>query len=116
MNKFTMGVIVLACAAAGAAQAGNPDAGKEKSRPCAACHGADGNSPAPSFPKIAGQHYDYLLKALQDYKSGARKNAIMAPQVANLNQRDFQDLAAFFSAQHGLVTRKNSYLVPAGKH
>jgi cytochrome c553 len=94
---------------AGAAQAGNPEAGKEKSRPCAACHGPDGNSTAADFPKLAGQHYDYLVKSLRDYKSGARKNAIMAPQVANLNQRDFEDLAAYYSAQSGLVTRKSSY-------
>ncbi len=94
--------------------AGNPEAGKEKSRSCAACHGADGNSPAADFPKLAGQHYDYLVKSLRDYKSGARKNAIMGPQVANLNQRDFEDIAAFYSQQQGLLTRKNSYLVPKG--
>lgn len=96
--------------------AANPEAGKEKSRTCAACHGADGNSAAGDFPKLAGQHYDYLVIALKDYKSGARKNAIMSPQVANLNQRDFEDLAAFYSHQQGLVVRKNSYLVPSGKH
>ena len=99
-------------ALAGAAHAGNPEAGKEKSKTCAACHGADGNSAAADFPKLAGQHSDYLVKALKDYKSGARKNAIMAPQVANLTQRDFEDIAAFYSSQQGLVTRKNSYLVP----
>jgi cytochrome c553 len=116
MMKLSTGVIVLAFSCAGLAHAGNPEAGKEKSRPCAACHGPDGNSPAPNFPRLAGQHYDYLVKSLRDYKTGARKNAIMAPQVANLNQRDLDDLAAYYSEQHGLVTRKNSYLVPAGKH
>ena len=109
-------VMVTAAAAllglAGAAHAGNPEAGKEKSRTCAACHGPDGNSAAADFPKLAGQHYDYLVKSLKDYKSGARKNAIMSPQVANLTQRDFEDIAAFYSQQQGLVTRKNSYLVP----
>jgi cytochrome c553 len=116
MNKLSIGVLVLALSAVTNAQAGNPEAGKEKSRPCAACHGPDGNSPAPNFPRLAGQHYDYLVKTLRDYKSGARKNAIMAPQVANLNQRDFDDLAAYFSEQHGLVQRKVSYIVPSGKH
>jgi cytochrome c553 len=111
MMKLSIAVVVSVLAWAGAAHAGNPEAGKEKSKPCAACHGADGNSAAADFPKLAGQHYDYLLKTLKDYKTGARKNAIMAPQVANLNQRDFEDLAAFFSRQQGLVTRKNSYLV-----
>ena len=116
MLKLTAAATVLVLAWVTAAHAGNPEAGKEKSRTCAACHGADGNSAAADFPRLAGQHYDYLLKALRDYKTGARKNAIMAPQVANLNQRDFEDLAAYFSEQQGLVTRKNSYLVPSGNH
>lgn len=112
MTKLVLfAAIVSAVALSVPAQAANPDAGKEKSRTCAACHGPDGNSPAAEFPKLAGQHYDYLVKSLKDYKSGARKNAIMTPQVANLNQRDFEDLAAFYSGQQGLVTRKNSYLV-----
>jgi cytochrome c553 len=116
MKKLSTVAVVLALSSIGAVQAGNPEAGKEKSRTCAACHGADGNSAAPNFPRIAGQHYDYLLKSLRDYKSGARKNAIMAPQVANLNPRDFEDLAAYFSEQQGLVQRKVSYIVPSGKH
>ena len=107
---------VAAAVTAGAAHAGNPAAGKEKSRTCAACHGPDGNSAAADFPKLAGQHYDYLVKTLQDYKAGVRKNAIMAPQVANLSHRDFEDLAAFYSVQQGLVVRKNPYIVPSGKH
>ena len=85
--------------------AGDPAAGQTKSKPCAACHGPDGNSQAADFPKIAGQHYDYLLKSLKDYKSGARKNAIMAPLVANLTQRDMEDLAAYFASQKGLVLK-----------
>ena len=109
-RQVVAAALLVLCASA--AYAGNPEAGKEKSRPCAACHGADGNSAAADFPRLAGQHYDYLVKALRDYKTGARKNAIMVPQVANLNQRDFEDLAAYFSEQQGLVTRKNSYLVP----
>lgn len=54
---------------------------------------------------IAGQYYDYLVKTLTHYKSGARKNPIMAPQAANLSQRDIEDLAAYFSQQQGLVTK-----------
>jgi cytochrome c553 len=115
MKKLFTAAVTLALAS-GFAAAANPEAGKEKSRPCAACHGPDGNSPAPDFPRLAGQHYDYLLHTLKDYKSGVRKNAIMAPQVANLTQRDLEDLAAFYSGQQGLVTRRNPYLVPAGKH
>jgi cytochrome c553 len=105
MNKTLLAACSLIIAASAPALAGDADAGKKKSQTCAACHGSDGNSPAPDFPKIAGQHYDYLLKALKDYKSGARKNPIMAPLVANLTQRDIEDLAAYYSSQRGLVTK-----------
>lgn len=97
------GCVVLL--AGGAAQAANPAAGKEKSKTCAACHGPDGNSAAPDFPRLAGQHYDYLVKALSDYKSGDRKNAIMAPLANTLSKRDIEDLAAFFSRQQGLTVK-----------
>lgn len=97
------GCVVLL--AGGVAQAANPAAGKEKSKTCAACHGPDGNSAAPDFPRLAGQHYDYLVKALSDYKAGERKNAIMAPQAANLSKRDIEDLAAYFSRQNGLTVK-----------
>ena len=81
-------------------------AGKLKSAACAACHGAEGNSLAPDFPRLAGQHEDYLLRALLDYKLGHRKNPIMQGQVANLDKRDLADLAAWFASQSGLETRR----------
>jgi len=112
----TLVIAAFAALAVGSAHAGNPAAGQEKSKPCAACHGPAGNSAAGDFPKLAGQHYDYLVKALKDYKAGIRKSAIMAPLVANLNPRDIEDLAAFYSSQQGLVVRKNPYMVPSGKH
>lgn len=90
--------------AGGSAYAGNIAAGKEKAKACAACHGADGNSASADFPKLAGQHADYLLKSLQGYKAGTRKNAIMAPMAANLSQRDMEDLAAYYASQQGLAT------------
>ena len=102
MNKILVSAWCLALFASGGALAADPVAGKEKSKTCAACHGPDGNSQAADFPKLAGQHQDYLIKALNAYKSGARKNAMMAPLAANLNQRDIADLAAFFSQQQGL--------------
>ena len=108
-------ILLSALLTLGTAYAANPEAGKEKSRTCAACHGADGNSGTGDFPRLAGQHYDYLVKALRDYKTGKRKNAIMAPQVANLSERDLDDLAAYYSHQQGLVVRKNPYLVHSGK-
>lgn len=102
MKKHVLIVCGVMMLASGGATAADPAAGKEKSKTCAACHGPDGNSPAAEFPKLAGQHYDYLVKALNDYKSGARKNPVMAPQAANLSKRDIADLAAFYSQQKGL--------------
>ncbi len=106
MKKIMIVVCGAMLIASGHAFAGNPAAGKEKAKACAACHGTDGNSASADFPKIAGQHYDYLVKSLQGYKSGARKNPIMAPMSTNLSQRDIEDLAAYFSQQQGLTTFK----------
>jgi cytochrome c553 len=91
--------------ASGVALAGNPVAGQAKSKNCAACHGADGNSATADFPRLAGQHADYLLKAMKDYKAGVRKNPIMAPQMANLSVRDMEDLAAYYASQPGLAQK-----------
>ncbi len=78
---------------------GDAAAGKAKAAACGACHGADGNSVNPMWPKLAAQHAPYLVKQLKDFKSGARKNAIMSPQAAALSDKDMQDLAAYFSGQ-----------------
>ena len=90
---------VAAAVTAGAAHAGNPAAGKEKARACAACHGPDGNSAAADFPKLAGQHYDYIVKALHDYKAGERTHPSMRAIAASLNDRDMADLAAFYATE-----------------
>jgi cytochrome c553 len=103
--KSSLVLVLTAALFSGSALAGNPAAGEAKSKPCAACHGADGNSATADFPRLAGQHADYLVKALLDYKSGARKNPIMAPQAANLSKRDMEDLAAFFSRKQGLAQK-----------
>lgn len=105
IKNMLWAVTCAAVLASGAVQAANPEAGKEKSKTCAACHGPDGNSAAPDFPRLAGQHYDYLVRTLSEYKAGERKNAIMAPQAANLSKRDIEDLAAFYSRQSGLVVK-----------
>lgn len=106
MKKMLFAACCAVLFAGAQAQAADVAAGKEKSKSCAACHGADGNSPAPDFPRLAGQHFDYLVKALNDYKNGARKNAIMAPMAANLSQRDMADLAAYYSHQQGLILKR----------
>lgn len=83
-------VAVAADLAAGAAKA------KEV---CSACHGADGNSTDVNNPRLAGQHPDYLAKALRDYKSGDRNNAIMKGFAAALSKKDIENLSAYFSTQ-----------------
>lgn len=92
-----------AMAAAQSQPATAPKSGApEKAAACAACHGADGIKVIdPSYPILAGQHRDYLLRALQDYKSGARKNAIMSGQAAGLTKKEMQELAAYFAALPG---------------
>ena len=82
--------------------AGSPEAGQQKSEVCVACHGTDGKSVDPSYPNLAGQHESYLVKALSDYRSGKRTNAIMAGFAANLTNQDIEDLAAWYSSQDGL--------------
>ena len=84
---------------AGAQAAGDIEAGKTKSAPCAACHGADGNSPNGAFPIIAGQYQDYLMRAMEEYQTGERKNPIMSGLAAPLTEQDRADLAAYFSSQ-----------------
>jgi cytochrome c553 len=98
-------MIAAALAFGSLANAADSTAGKEKSKVCAACHGENGISQAPDFPKLAGQQTDYLVRALNDYKSGARKNPIMAGQVANLKREDIADLAAYYSSQQGLAVK-----------
>ena len=101
MNSIKPIVIGIALAAlAGTAQAaGDAAAGKAKAAQCAACHGEDGNSASPQFPRLAGQYADYIMRALEDYATGARQNAIMAGFAANLTAEDRADLAAWYSRQ-----------------
>lgn len=92
--------ISLAIFTAGAIQAdGDPAAGQAKSQICAACHGLDGNSLMPQNPVLAGQVPGYIAQQLARFKSGVRKNAIMAGMTQLLSEQDMQDLDAWFSSQ-----------------
>ena len=84
--------------------AGDPAAGKEKAAVCQQCHGLDGNGPTPQFPKIGGQHAGYIVQALEDYKTGARQDPVMAAFSTALSKQDQQDLAAWYANQGGLYT------------
>lgn len=100
MNKWLVSVsIVLAMVVVNAQAAGDAAAGKTKSATCLACHGADGNSANAVWPKLAGQHPNYIKKQLQEFKAGARKNDLMSPMAMPLSDQDMDDLAAYFSSQ-----------------
>lgn len=78
---------------------GDAEAGKTKAAVCAACHGVDGNSTVPMWPKIAGQHAQYIERQLKLMKSGARQVPEMMGIVAGLDEQDFADLAAYYAGQ-----------------
>lgn len=78
---------------------GDAAKGKEKSATCAACHGADGNSGNPLWPKLAGQHASYIEKQLMDFHDKKRNNPTMSPMAAPLSPQDMKDLAAYYAGQ-----------------
>lgn len=87
--------------------AGDIEAGKKKAgEVCAACHGPDGNSPNPAFPKIGGQYATYIETSLIGYKSGARKDPVMSGMAAALSEEDIENLAIYYASQRGLKTMK----------
>jgi cytochrome c553 len=90
------GLLAVVAPDAFAVKFGDPKAGEEKAQACAACHGVDNDN--PQFPRIAGQHADYLLHALKAYKNGDRQNAIMQGQVSGLSVEDMKDLAAYYAS------------------
>jgi len=77
-------------------------AGEKKAGTCVACHGVAGNAVIPMYPKLAGQHAEYIVKQLAEFKSGERKNAIMAGMAAALSEQDMIELGAYFTAQKAL--------------
>ena len=80
---------------------GNPVAGKEKSAMCQGCHGEDGNSAAPSFPKLSGQYAAYIQKQIHDFQGGtSRSDPIMSGMAATVtDKQDLLDIAAYFASQ-----------------
>ena len=79
---------------------------------CTSCHGADGVAVAPMYPSLAGQHEDYLRRALEEYQKGGRKNAIMKQFAANLSEDDISAIAAYFAHQApALKTEERPYTV-----
>ena len=120
MNKLlvslllTLGVTGIA-QAAGTALVGDAAAGQAKTAVCGACHGPDGNSMAPNFPKLAGQGDRYLLKQLHEIKDGKRQVLEMTGLLANLNDQDLADIAAYYSSQKNSVGEADPALVAQGE-
>ncbi len=99
MNRF-MATVVAFVSVTSAHAAGNPATAQGiVNQVCAACHGVDGNSPLSANPSLAGQHPEYLLKQMTEFKSGARSNPVMTGMVANLSADDMRNLAAYYSSQ-----------------
>ncbi len=94
---------------------GDADAGKSKAAICAACHSADGNSIVPNWPKIAGQHAQYLERQVTLIKSGNRPVPEMAGIVIGLSEQDIADVAAYFSSQITSVGLTDEALLEAGE-
>jgi len=93
-------LVILLVATLGAVpvQAGDPAAGRKKATMCQACHGLDGLSKTPDAPNLAGQNEFYLLKALKDFRTGARKSEQMSMIAPSLEEGDVADLAAYYSS------------------
>lgn len=122
MIRFSVVIAALLAAsnlyaASAPAQAVNGDAaaGEEKVAACAACHGADGNSLAPTFPKLAGQNERYLLKQLKDVKSGLRSIPVMTGQLDGFEEQDLRDIAAYYASQSSSVGYAKAELVEKGE-
>lgn len=101
MKKWfaVLGLLPFMAAPAANAVTGDADAGAQKAAVCGACHGVDGNSVNPEWPKLAGQHASYVAAQLALFKQGQRVNVIMAPNAMILGEQDMADLAAYFARQ-----------------
>lgn len=114
MKKLLISLIV-SVGLISAAQAGDMVAGKAKAATCGACHGADGNSLAPNFPKIAGQGERYLVKQITEIKNGDRQVPEMLGFVMGLSETDIADIAAYYASQSASGGAADPALVEAGK-
>jgi len=105
MKKLILASVALVFAGStmfmtGTAVAGDAEAGKTKSAACGGCHGFDGNSPVPTYPKLAGQNEAYIVKQVKDFKANSdRQNPIMFGMVAALSEADAADIGAYFQSQ-----------------
>ncbi|MEJ8846562.1 c-type cytochrome [Variovorax rhizosphaerae] len=114
-SSFAADEHAAAPAAAAPAKPAKPDLAKGdaayNAKACASCHNADGNSAVPANPKLAQQHPEYILKQLEEFKSGKRKSAIMSPMAAALSDQEMRDISWFVgskTAKPGFAKDKNT--------
>ncbi|WP_447756645.1 c-type cytochrome [Pseudomonas moraviensis] len=115
MNKLIVSLLLTVGISGVAHAAGDAAAGQAKAAVCGACHGPDGNSMAPNFPKLAGQGERYLDKQLHDIKSGKRVVLEMTGLLTNLNDQDLADISAYFASQKGSVGAADPKVVARGE-
>ena len=120
MNKLFVSLLLILgvtgmAQASGSAVVGDATAGQAKTAVCAACHGPNGNSAAPNFPKLAGQGERYLLKQLTDIKDGKRQVLEMTGQLTNLSDQDLADIAAYYAQEKNTVGAADPALVARGQ-
>ncbi|EAR62494.1 c-type cytochrome [Neptuniibacter caesariensis] len=115
MNKLLISLLVTIGITGVAHAAGDAAAGKGKTAVCAACHGADGNSAIANFPKLAGQNEKYLIKQMDDIKSGKRPVVEMTGLLDAMSDQDIADIAAYFAKQNGTVGHAAKDLVEQGQ-
>ncbi len=96
--RWVIAVLMAGLSSAALAADGDPAAGRRKALQCQTCHGLDGLSKLPEAPHIAGQPEPYLVKSLNDFRQGVRKNEMMDVVAKELTDQDVADLAAYYSA------------------
>ena len=112
---FLLGCGLMATVQAAGIIKGDAAAGEAKAVTCGACHGVDGNSAVPNFPKLAGLGEKYLLKQMKDIRDGRRPVAAMAGQVDNMTDQDLADIAAFYDAKERTSEMADEDLVALGR-
>ncbi|MDM7856753.1 c-type cytochrome [Thiopseudomonas acetoxidans] len=116
MNKIIVSLLLTLGITGLAQAAGNAEAGKDKILLCTACHGQDGNSTLmPTYPKLAGQGQRYLLKQMQDIKSGARPVVEMTGMLNAMSDEDMADIAAWYSSQVSTLGEADPELAARGE-
>jgi cytochrome c553 len=97
-------------------QAADIEAGKAKTLVCAACHGADGNSVNPIWPRLAGQHASYIAKQIRDFKTMKRMDPTMQGMAATVQDADIDNIAAYFESQKPAAATYDESLLEMGQN